>query len=157
MKIARFSYPVDRWVNEGVAYPRDAGSVSEHLRIGGGGSASRWRCRFSPGSSRQSFSPNPRRFRRNPPLRDFAHHPSTAVAELGSTLCVQDLDRTYLNVFTLVEPQSSEAAGPLLSVSSPLGRALLGTSAGDLVELVGRKGSRRLLVKAILPRRPRPK
>jgi transcription elongation GreA/GreB family factor len=89
-------------------------------------------------------------------LRNDSDHRLAVVAKLGGTVCVQDMDRTYLNVFTLVEPQSSRPTGPLLSVSSPLGRALLGTRAGDLVEIVGRSGTRRLLVKAILPRRPRP-
>jgi len=95
------------------------------------------------------------RHRSGASLRNFAPrhdvgHPLAVVANLGSTLCVQDVNRPYLNMFTLVEPHDSQAAGPLLSVVSPLGRALLGARAGDLVEIAGRKGRRRLLVKAIL-------
>jgi transcription elongation GreA/GreB family factor len=72
-----------------------------------------------------------------------------ATVEAGTMVCVEDSDTAARYFFTLVAPHAGEATGPLLSVLSPWGRALLGAQVGDTVELVGNRSSRRLRVVAI--------
>jgi hypothetical protein len=65
MKNASFSYPLDVWINEGGALARDASSAFAPMRLTGSADRSRWICRFSPGTFRQSSLRSSRRFRRN--------------------------------------------------------------------------------------------
>jgi len=63
MKNASFSYPLDRWVNEGGAFPREVGSALAHMRVTGSVSRPRWACRFSPGRPRRMSFRKSRRLR----------------------------------------------------------------------------------------------
>ena len=56
MNTTRFINPLDMWINEGGALARETGSGAARLRPMGFSGPSRWICRFSPGSFRQSYS-----------------------------------------------------------------------------------------------------
>jgi len=60
-----FSYPLDRWVNEGGALVRDTSSAFAPERATGSAGTSRWVCRFSPRTIRRTYARNPRKFRRD--------------------------------------------------------------------------------------------
>ncbi len=64
------------------------------------------------------------------------------VAAYGSRVMVEDLDDGQSQEFELVFPEEVNAAAGRISVSSPLGRALLNRSEGDEVEVQTPRGKK---------------
>lgn len=64
------------------------------------------------------------------------------VAAYGSRVTVEDTDEGEESVYRLVFPEEVDAAHGEISMSSPLGRALMNRKVGDEVEVVTPKGKR---------------
>ncbi|MGC4043894.1 MAG: transcription elongation factor GreA [Armatimonas sp.] len=54
---------------------------------------------------------------------------------MGSTVSLRDLDYDDELSYTLVDPVSADPANDRISVSSPVGKALMGAKVGDKVEV----------------------
>jgi regulator of nucleoside diphosphate kinase len=63
---------------------------------------------------------------------------------------VRDLDTDECEVYTLAYPEEADLAQGTLSVLAPLGTALLGTRAGQIVHVRAPGGVRRLRVERIV-------
>ena len=76
----------------------------------------------------------------------MTEHPPAAhdVAEIGAHAEVEDVDAGSRSSYELVGSPESNIARGRLSVDAPVGRALLGHRAGDVVEVLTPKGRRRL-------------
>jgi regulator of nucleoside diphosphate kinase len=72
------------------------------------------------------------------------------VVTMNSRFRVRDLEEDELDTYTLVFPDEADIDSGRVSVLAPLGTALLGTRAGDVVELNAPAGLRRLKVEKIL-------
>lgn len=73
----------------------------------------------------------------------------TEVVGFGSTVEVEDASRGRKRTYTIVSaPEAAPALGRL-SIDSPVGKALIGSRAGDTVEVVTPSGDRSLKVNAI--------
>lgn len=68
----------------------------------------------------------------------------------GSTVRIQELDSGKVGVYRLVGPYESAPEKGLLSVTSPIGRALIGKEPGDIVELKVPGGIKELEILDIL-------
>ncbi len=79
-----------------------------------------------------------------------AAHIGPDVVTMGSEVQVTDLDRENTFVFHLVFPHLADASGGKVSVLAPLGMAVLGRSAGELVSWQVPAGVRRLRVDKVL-------
>jgi transcription elongation factor GreA len=64
------------------------------------------------------------------------------VAAYGSRVTVEDTDEGERSVYRLVFPEEVDAAAGEISMSSPLGRALMNRTVGDEVEVITPKGKR---------------
>jgi transcription elongation factor GreA len=64
------------------------------------------------------------------------------VAAYGSRVTVEDTDEGDQAVYRLVFPEEVDAAAGEISMSSPLGRALMNRTVGDEIEVVTPKGKR---------------
>jgi regulator of nucleoside diphosphate kinase len=62
------------------------------------------------------------------------HEVPDGVVTMGSKIQVRDLATERVESYRLVYPRDADAAAHRLSVLAPLGTALLGNSAGDVVE-----------------------
>ena len=69
--------------------------------------------------------------------------------DFGSTVKLTDRSSGKQLDYTLVSAVDADAAGGKLSVESPVGQALIGARAGDVVEIPTPKGSRTLEVVSI--------
>ncbi len=69
----------------------------------------------------------------------------------GSKVKVQDLDTGKVGVYQLVGPYESAPEKGLLSVTSPIGKALIGKEPGEVVELKTPGGLKELEILEILP------
>lgn len=72
------------------------------------------------------------------------------VVTMYSTVRIKDLDAGRVEIYTLVYPAESDLSAGRLSVLAPLGTALLGASAGDIVHVANASGPRALLVEEII-------
>ena len=54
---------------------------------------------------------------------------------LGSTVALRDLDYDDEITYTLVDPVSADPANDRISISSPVGKALMGAKVGDNIEV----------------------
>jgi transcription elongation factor GreA len=68
---------------------------------------------------------------------------------LGSKVSLQDLDEGVLIEFEIVVPEEVDGAQNRISLSSPLGRALIGKTEDDDIEVVTPKGKRAYIVKKL--------
>src|ERR1700693_2749240 len=68
---------------------------------------------------------------------------------LGSRVRLEDLDEGGHAEFEIVGPEGVDAAQNRISLSSPLGRALIGKAAEDDIEVVTPKGKRAYMVKEL--------
>jgi transcription elongation factor GreA len=68
----------------------------------------------------------------------------------GTTVKVEELDSGKVGVYQLVGPYESAPEKGLLSVTSPIGRALVGKEEGDVVELKTPGGTKELEIIEIL-------
>jgi transcription elongation factor GreA len=77
--------------------------------------------------------------------------PDTAleVAQLGSTVCVHDLDTDDDWEFQLVDPVQADPMDDRISIQSPVGAAMLGLKVGDEVEVSTPAGAARYRVVSI--------
>ena len=73
-----------------------------------------------------------------------------AVVTMNSKVRIRDLRSDDHEVYTLVFPQQADINDGRLSVLAPLGTALLGAKAGDIVEVKAPAGVRRIKVERIL-------
>jgi len=64
------------------------------------------------------------------------------VVAYGSRVTVEDLDEGESQVYEIVFPEEVNAAAGMISLSSPIGKALLNKSIGDEVEVVTPRGKR---------------
>lgn len=69
----------------------------------------------------------------------------------GSRVRVKDLDTGQIGIYQLVGPYESAPEEGKLSVTSPIGRALIGKEEGDIVELKTPSGLKELEILEILP------
>lgn len=69
----------------------------------------------------------------------------------GRTAEVLDRDGGTLHTWTVVGPTEADPAQGRLSGESPVGRALLGHSAGDTVEVTTPRGTRAYRIEKLLP------
>ena len=72
------------------------------------------------------------------------------VITMDSQVCVKDLDTQEEIVYTLVFPDYSDVELNRISVLSPIGTALLGYRAGDVIEWRVPAGVRKLKIKKII-------
>jgi regulator of nucleoside diphosphate kinase len=78
-------------------------------------------------------------------------HP--ALVTMHSTVRVRDLDRRNVaELLTLVYPEEADPRAGKLSVLAPLGTALLGTYAGNVVRVAGGPGVRSIRVEEVVGR-----
>lgn len=72
------------------------------------------------------------------------------VVTMNSRVCLVDVDSGQRTTVSLVFPDQRDADGTHVPVLSPLGLALLGCHAGDVMEWKTTEGLRRLRVDAVL-------
>ncbi len=72
------------------------------------------------------------------------------VVAYGSKVTVEDLEEGEEIVYNLVFPEEADVAQGSISLSSPLGRALINRSVGDEIEVQTPKGKRRYAVVDLL-------
>jgi regulator of nucleoside diphosphate kinase len=75
---------------------------------------------------------------------------SADVVTMDSTVRVRDLDRGTSAVYTIVSPVDADIENNRMSVLAPLGTALIGYRAGDLVEWTSPGGTKRLQIEEVL-------
>jgi transcription elongation factor GreA len=68
---------------------------------------------------------------------------------LGSRVRLEDLDEGGINEFEIVVPEEVDGAQNRISLSSPLGRALIGKGEDDDIEVQTPKGKRAYLIKRL--------
>ena len=73
-----------------------------------------------------------------------------SVVTLRSRVLVRDLGLGTVEAYTIVEPDAADVARGRISVLAPVGTALIGSQAGDVVEWRTPGGTRRLLVEEVL-------
>jgi transcription elongation factor GreA len=73
----------------------------------------------------------------------------TSHANLGTTVEIQDLDNEESYSYMLVGTEESDPGGKKISISSPVGKALMGRSVGDEVSVRTPKRMRRLKILSI--------
>ena len=73
----------------------------------------------------------------------------TSHANLGTTVEIQDIDNEASYSYMLVGTEESDPAGKKISISSPVGKALMGRAVGDEVSVRTPKRMRRLKILAI--------
>ncbi len=73
----------------------------------------------------------------------------TSHANLGTTIVIQDLDKNVSFTYMLVGTEESDPAENKISVSSPVGKAVIGKAVGEEVSVRVPKGIRRLKIMEI--------
>jgi len=69
---------------------------------------------------------------------------------LGSRVWLEDLDDGGTSEFEIVVPEEVDGAQNRISLSSPLGRAMIGKAEDDDIEVITPKGKRSYLVKRLM-------
>jgi transcription elongation GreA/GreB family factor len=67
--------------------------------------------------------------------------PSDLVVSIGTTVTIQGLSDSEEMSYKLVNPNEASPLKGKLSVSSPIGKALLGRKQGDVIEVVAPAGA----------------
>jgi transcription elongation factor GreA len=70
----------------------------------------------------------------------------TSHANLGTTITIQDLDKNDSFTYMLVGTEESDPKENKISISSPVGKAIIGKAVGDEVSVRVPKGLRRLKI-----------
>lgn len=73
------------------------------------------------------------------------------VVRIGSAFTVRYLDTDERETFVLVHPELGNIAESRLSITTPLGMAVIGFAAGDEIDWVMPRGLRRLRLMAVEP------
>ena len=68
---------------------------------------------------------------------------------MNSTVELRDLDTGEIETYTIVYPERADVALDRISVLAPVGRAVLGSHVGDIVEVKVPSGWRRIQVEGI--------
>ncbi len=68
---------------------------------------------------------------------------------MNSTVELRDLDTGEIETYTIVYPERADVALDRISVLAPVGRAVLGSHVGDIVEVKVPSGWRRIRVEGI--------
>jgi hypothetical protein len=74
--------------------------------------------------------------------------PHEAVA-INSTVEIRDLDSDELEVYTLVHPNEADILRNRISSFTPIGRALFGRCAGEVVEVAAPRGAVRIRIERV--------
>lgn len=69
---------------------------------------------------------------------------------MNSIVELLDLDTGEAEAYTIAYPESADAVAGRLSVLAPIGRAVLGSHAGDVVNVQTPSGNRQIQVQAVL-------
>jgi transcription elongation factor GreA len=77
----------------------------------------------------------------------------TSHANLGTTITIQDLDKNDSFTYMLVGTEESDPKENKISVSSPVGKAIIGKAVGDEISVRVPKGLRRLKILEITAQR----
>jgi transcription elongation factor GreA len=77
----------------------------------------------------------------------------TSHANLGTTITIRDLDKNDSFTYMLVGTEESDPKENKISVSSPVGKAIIGKAVGDEVSVRVPKGLRRLKILEITAQR----
>jgi transcription elongation factor GreA len=77
----------------------------------------------------------------------------TSHANLGTTITIRDLDKNKSYTYMLVGTEESDPKENKISVSSPVGKALMSKAVGDEVSVRVAKGMRRLKILEITAQR----
>jgi regulator of nucleoside diphosphate kinase len=72
------------------------------------------------------------------------------VVTMNSRVRVRDLDSQEIEEYTLVYPTHADPEANRLSILAPIGTALIGSRAGDIIEWPVPAGRRRLLVEDVV-------
>ncbi|MFI5365374.1 MAG: transcription elongation factor GreA [Candidatus Binatia bacterium] len=78
------------------------------------------------------------------------------VVAYGSRVTVEDLDEGQSQVYEIVFPEEVNAAAGQISLSSPIGRALLNKTVGDEVEVQTPRGKRSYQITELITLHQRP-
>ena len=68
--------------------------------------------------------------------------PSGDVVRFGATVMLADEDTEQESTYRIVGSHEADASAGSLSITSPLGRALIGKTLGDIVEVSTPRGSK---------------
>lgn len=74
---------------------------------------------------------------------------SPDLVTMNSTVEFRDLDTGEIETYTIVYPERADVALDRISVLAPIGRAVLGSHVGDIVEVKVPSGWRRIRVEGI--------
>ena len=77
----------------------------------------------------------------------------TSFVNLGTTITIQDLDKNTSYTYMLVGTEESDPKENKISVSSPVGKAIIGKAVGDEINVRVPKGVRRLKIMDITAQR----
>ncbi len=73
-----------------------------------------------------------------------------AIITMNSTVLVEDIETKKDYTYTIVYPEDANSSENKISILAPIGTALLGFKAGDIIEWEVPAGKRKLRVKRIL-------
>ena len=82
-------------------------------------------------------------------LIDVAHLPATSKVVFGATVDLEDQDDGSEVVFQIVGEPEADARHGLISITSPIARALVGKREGDIVDVAAPAGNRSLEIIAV--------
>ncbi len=74
---------------------------------------------------------------------------SPTVVTMNSRVLLRDLETGETSEYTLVFPKDADIESGRISVMSPLGTAILGSSVGDTIEWAVPAGTRRIRIEAV--------
>jgi transcription elongation factor GreA len=80
---------------------------------------------------------------------DVAHLPATGRVVFGATVHLEDQDDGSEVVFQIVGEPEADVRSGLISITSPIARALVGKSEGDVVDVAVPGGTRALEIVAV--------
>ena len=78
------------------------------------------------------------------------------VVAYGSRVTVEDLEEGQVQVYEIVFPEEVNAAAGMISLGSPIGRALMNKAVGDEVEVQTPRGKRSYQITELLTLHERP-
>ena len=82
------------------------------------------------------------------------HEVPTDVVTMNSKVTVKDLSAGRIATYKIVFPRDAHVAGNRISVLAPLGTALLGYRAGDVIEWDMPAGKKRFKLQAVIHQQP---
>ncbi len=80
---------------------------------------------------------------------DIAHLPQTGRVVFGATVHLEDMDDNSEVVFQIVGEAEADVGAGLISITSPIARALIGKEEGDAVDVAAPGGTRALEIVSV--------